>query len=111
LRLLREFAAERGGQTMILITGATGTVGSEIVKRLSAQGQPVRAVTRDLRKVNLNRLPHVEFVKGDFNDPDSMQRACLGVERAFLLSNSTERAEQQQVAFVKTAHRAASDTS
>jgi len=35
---------------MILITGATGTVGSEVVKRLSAQGVEVRALTRDLRK-------------------------------------------------------------
>jgi uncharacterized protein YbjT (DUF2867 family) len=35
---------------MILITGATGTVGSEVVKRLSAHGVQVRAVTRDLRR-------------------------------------------------------------
>lgn len=34
---------------MILITGATGTVGSEVVKRLSAKGVDVRAVTRDSR--------------------------------------------------------------
>ena len=44
---------------MILITGATGTVGSEVVKRLSAQGVQVRAVTRDLRKAEANPLPHV----------------------------------------------------
>ena len=35
---------------MILITGATGTVGSEVVKRLSAQGVQARAVTRELTK-------------------------------------------------------------
>jgi uncharacterized protein YbjT (DUF2867 family) len=90
---------------MILITGATGTVGSEIVKRLSAQGVQVRAVTRDVRKVAANRLPHLQFVQGDFDDPDSMRRACAGVERAFLLSNSTERAEQQQIAFVEVAQK------
>jgi uncharacterized protein YbjT (DUF2867 family) len=88
---------------VILITGATGTVGSEVVNRLSAQGKQVRAVTRDLNKVEANRLPHVQFVEGDFNDPDSMRRACSGVERAFLLSNSTERAEQQQITFVEVA--------
>src|SRR5215471_5660734 len=88
---------------MILITGATGTVGSEVVKGLSAQGIAVRAVTRDLHKVDGNRLPHVQFVKGDFDDADSIRSACSGVERAFLLSNSTERAEQQQIAFVKVA--------
>ncbi|MGH7493350.1 MAG: SDR family oxidoreductase [bacterium] len=90
---------------MILITGATGTVGSEVVKRLSAQGVQVRAVTRDLRKAEASPLPHVEFVKGDFDDLDSMQRACSGMERAFLLSNSTERAEQQQTAFVEVAKK------
>jgi uncharacterized protein YbjT (DUF2867 family) len=35
---------------MILITGATGTVGSEVVKRLSVQGIHARALTRDVAK-------------------------------------------------------------
>ena len=51
---------------MILITGATGTVGSEVVKRLSAQGVQVRAVTRDPRKAAANPLPHVRFVHRRF---------------------------------------------
>jgi NAD(P)-dependent dehydrogenase (short-subunit alcohol dehydrogenase family) len=88
---------------MILITGATGTVGSEVVKKLSAQGIQVRALTRDLHKAEANRLPHAQFVQGNFDDVDLMGRACSGVERAFLLTNSTERAEQQQIAFVKVA--------
>jgi uncharacterized protein YbjT (DUF2867 family) len=88
---------------VILITGATGTVGSEVVKRLSAQGKQVRAVTRGLQKAKSHRLPHVQFVKGDFDDPDSMRLACAGVDRAFLLTNSTERAEKQQIDFVRVA--------
>src|SRR4029077_117110 len=88
---------------MILITGATGTVGSEVVKRFSAQGIQARALTRDLGKVEADRFPHVEFVQGDFDDADSIRRACSGVEQAFLLSNSTEGAEQQQTAFVEAA--------
>jgi len=67
------------------------------------QGMQVRAVTRDLSKVEARRLPNVQFVKGDFDDLDSMRRVCSGMERAFLLTNSTERAEQQQIAFVKVA--------
>jgi uncharacterized protein YbjT (DUF2867 family) len=90
---------------MILITGATGTVGSEVIKRLSAQGKPIRAVTRDLKKAEANRLPHVEFFKADFDDPDSMREACAGAERAFLLTSSTERAEKQQIEFVRAAQR------
>jgi uncharacterized protein YbjT (DUF2867 family) len=90
---------------MILITGATGIVGSEVIKRLSAQGKEVRAVTRDLQKAGAHRLPHVQFVKADFDDPDSMRLACAGVERAFLLTNSTERAEKQQIDFVRVAQK------
>jgi len=52
---------------MILITGATGTVGNEVVKRLSAQGVPVCAVTRDLRKAQAHPPPHARFVQGGFN--------------------------------------------
>jgi nucleoside-diphosphate-sugar epimerase len=43
---------------MILITGATGTVGSEVVRRLSAEGVRVRAVTRDPAKADTIRLPN-----------------------------------------------------
>ena len=88
---------------MILITGATGTVGSEVVKRLSSKAIGARALTRDPRKAEANPLPHVKFVQGDFDYPESMRSACSGVERAFLLTNSTERAEQQQIAFVRVA--------
>ena len=61
---------------MILVTGATGTVGSEVVKRLSAHGIKARAVTRDLRKAEANSLPHIEFVQGDFDDAESIRPAC-----------------------------------
>jgi uncharacterized protein YbjT (DUF2867 family) len=90
---------------LILITGATGTVGKEVVKRLSAKAVPVRAVTRDPRKAAAESLPHVQFVEGDFDDPESMRRACAGVDRAFLLTNSTERAEEQQIAFARVAQQ------
>ena len=90
---------------MILITGATGTVGSEVVKRLSAHGIQVRALTRDPRKAEAHPLPHVRFVQGDFEDVESMRRACAGVDRAFLVTNSTERTEHQQIAFTRVAHQ------
>ncbi len=90
---------------MILISGATGTVGSEVIKRLSARGVQVRALTRDPRKADANRLPHVQFVQGDFEDVDSMRRACSGVDRAFLLTNSTERTEHLQIVFTRVAQQ------
>jgi uncharacterized protein YbjT (DUF2867 family) len=90
---------------MILITGATGTVGSEVVKRLSGHGIPVRAVTRDPRKADAYRLPHVHVVQGDFEDVDAMRRACADVDRAFLVTNSTARTEHQQIAFTRVARQ------
>jgi uncharacterized protein YbjT (DUF2867 family) len=47
----------------------------------------------------------VQFVQGDFQDVDSMRRACADVDRAFLLTNSTERTEHQQIAFTRVAHQ------
>ena len=90
---------------MILITGATGTVGSEVVKRLSSHGVQVRAVTRDPQKAEAQRLPHVHFVQGDFEEVDSMRRACAGVDRAFLVTNSTARTEHQQIGFTRVAQQ------
>jgi uncharacterized protein YbjT (DUF2867 family) len=55
---------------MILMTGATGTVGREVVTRLSAAGIAVRAVTRNPGNAGLIRLPHVEVVKGNFEDAE-----------------------------------------
>jgi uncharacterized protein YbjT (DUF2867 family) len=55
--------------------------------------------------VEAAQFPHIEFVQGDFDDTDSIRLACSGVEQAFLLSNSSERAEQQQIAFVEAARK------
>jgi uncharacterized protein YbjT (DUF2867 family) len=51
-------------------------------------------------------LPGVEFVRADFDDPASVRRALDGVDRAFLVTNSTERAEAQQLGFVQVARAA-----
>jgi uncharacterized protein YbjT (DUF2867 family) len=47
--------------------------------------------------------PGVSSTEGDFDDPASLRRALEGVDRAFLLTNSTERTEAQQIAFVEAA--------
>src|SRR5262249_45676881 len=47
--------------------------------------------------------PGVTSTEGDFDDPASLRGALEGVERAFLLTNSTERTEAQQIAFVEAA--------
>ena len=91
---------------MILVTGATGSNGTEILKLLSAQGVPARAMVRSPAKAGaIAALPGVETVAADFDDADSLDRILSGIERAFLLTNSTDRAEAQQLAFVAAAER------
>ncbi|UFS97019.1 NAD(P)H-binding protein [Nocardia huaxiensis] len=68
---------------MIVITGATGTIGSEIVGQLTARGVRFRAVTRDPARA---QLPDgVEVVRGDYADTASMAAAFAGAEAAFLV--------------------------
>lgn len=89
---------------MMLVTGATGNNGLEILKRLATQTLPVRAMVRNRdRATTISTLPNVEIVEGDFDRPETLLNALAGVDRAFLLTNSTERAEAQQLAFVDAA--------
>ncbi|MFC5182323.1 SDR family oxidoreductase [Actinomadura harenae] len=70
---------------MILVTGATGTVGRELVRVLAARGERVRAITRDPGKAG--RFPDgVETVRADFTDPASLLDAAKGVTAVFMLS-------------------------
>ncbi|TPE44714.1 SDR family oxidoreductase [Pontibacter mangrovi] len=75
--------------TTILVTGATGTVGREVVKQLSmVEGDlRVRAGVHSLIKgENLKRLPGVEIVEMDFEDPDSLHAAFTHVDKVFLIT-------------------------
>lgn len=92
---------------MILITGATGSNGTEIIKLLSSRSVRLRAMVRKPEAAKeIARLPGVELLVADFDDPASLERALSGVERAFLLTNSTEKAEVQQSSFVDAAKTA-----
>lgn len=71
---------------MILITGATGNVGSHLVDELVAAGAPVRAFVRDLAKGRELAARGVQPALGRFEDEAALRRALAGVERLFLLS-------------------------
>lgn len=90
---------------MLLVTGATGSNGTEIVKRLAAQNVPVRAMVRNRDRASAIALPNVDIVEADFDRPETLLSALVNVDRAFLLTNSTEHAEAQQLAFVDAAHQ------
>jgi len=71
--------------TLILVIGANGTVGSEVVKQLVQGGHRVRALVRDT--VKAQKLgTSVEVVKGDLAKPETLAAAFVGVDKAFVLS-------------------------
>jgi len=90
----------------ILITGATGNIGGELTKRLSDQETPFRAMVRSRKGADaIAAMETADLVVADFNDSDSLANALGGIERAFLLTNSSEQAEAQQCTFVDVAKR------
>lgn len=91
----------------MLITGATGNIGRELTKILVKQGIRFRAMVRsDSDAKAVTQLPGVEVVEGDFDNAASLINALRGIQRAFLLTPSSEKAEQQQLRFVEQARLA-----
>src|SRR5579859_1096854 len=74
---------------MILVAGATGTVGRELVAELSRRGAKVRAMSRSPGAVPVPRV--VETVAADLGDPGTLGVALRGVERVFVLASGPDR--------------------
>ncbi|WP_343620618.1 NmrA family NAD(P)-binding protein [Ralstonia sp.] len=68
----------------ILVTGATGRVGRQVVNQLVNRGADVRALVRDPSKADFPAT--VNVVQGDMLDLDSLRRAFVGVRTLFLLN-------------------------
>jgi uncharacterized protein YbjT (DUF2867 family) len=64
---------------VILLTGATGTVGSALLRRLTSEGKPVRALVRDPGHLGDQRV-RVQIALGDLADPPSFRNALRGVD-------------------------------
>ncbi|RKN43468.1 NAD(P)H-binding protein [Micromonospora endolithica] len=81
---------------MILVTGATGTVGREVTSILSARGAPVRALSRDPAAA---RLPDgVEVVAGDLGEPATLAPHLDGVDAVLLVWPFTDSETARTVA-------------
>jgi len=69
---------------MMVIIGATGQVGGEVLRRLVQRDVPVRALVRDPAKAESVRRRGVETVEGDFARPETLVRALEGADTMFL---------------------------
>lgn len=90
-------------QTPILVVGATGNVGTELVTQLLHDGHRVRALTRDARNAAERLGPEVEIVEGDLDDPASLAAAVRGVEIASLATSPSPLLGRQEVNFIDAA--------
>ena len=72
----------------ILVTGATGYVGSRLRRRLEADGRRVRCLTRRQTGLALRAGEATEIVEGDVLNGESLGRALVGVESAYYLIHS-----------------------
>src|ERR671931_2440697 len=72
---------------MILLTGATGTIGSALLRRLTAAGEPVRCLVRDPRRLGEQRV-RVQIALGDLGNPASFRHALRGVDTVVHLGAS-----------------------
>ncbi len=64
---------------MLLLTGATGLLGSTLLRRLLSEGTPVRCLVRDPRRLGAQRV-RVQIALGDLADPPSFRNALRGVQ-------------------------------
>lgn len=101
----------------ILVAGATGKQGGSVVRALLREGRSVRALTRDPASTTGQALAAqgVEVVKGDFNDPASLDAAMAGVGGVFSVQMGSHPGDPETEivtgrALIEAAHRAGVDT-
>jgi uncharacterized protein YbjT (DUF2867 family) len=84
-------------EPLILVTGATGTLGSEVVKQLVAAQRRVRALVRSPAKAAFGSS--VEVVQGDLSRPETLGPAFTGVDKALVVANGVDLARLKGNAF------------
>lgn len=95
----REVGRPRDGYPappMLLLTGATGPVGSALLRRLIAAGVPVRVLVRDPKRLGAERV-RVQLSLGDLADPPSFRNALRGVKTVVHLAAASRDQPQGSI--------------
>jgi len=90
---------------MILVTGATGTVGRPLILELKERRASFRVLTRDPKKAR-NLLGDVDCAVGDVSRPETVAKALAGMEAAFLLSPLEPSLPAWEAGFARAARQA-----
>src|SRR5438445_11606142 len=90
----------------VLVTGATGTIGRDLVKIFSENGVPVQAGVRDQAKARNQFGADIALATFDFEDDSSFAGALDGVAKVFLLPPLLPNQVQLTSTFVDAAKRA-----
>ena len=92
----------------ILVTGATGNVGSGLIPNLINLGTEVRALVRDESKAQGLKDAGVEVVVGDLDKPDTLDAAFRGVDKIFPITPPNPNQVSQAKNGIQAAKRAGS---
>ena len=93
-------------KSTVLVSGATGAIGSGLVPALLAAGVRVKALVRNPAKAEPLRAQGVQVVIGDLDDPQTLPAAVSGVDRIFLLTWNGPTAVQQATNLIRAAKEA-----
>lgn len=88
---------------MLLVTGATGNVGSQVVRELRGRDVSVRAFVRSLDKAAEKLGDGVELAAGDFSDSESLRQALRGVTAVFVTSADGPHKVEHEIAVIDAA--------
>src|SRR5437879_9717988 len=101
--LLEVAADPRETAALVTVTGSTGTIGSELVRLLSAAGVGTRALHRDVRKTRA--LPNVTWVHADLDDARRLRVALDSTDRLFLLTGNEPDFARTKIGVVRSGGR------
>jgi uncharacterized protein YbjT (DUF2867 family) len=90
----------------ILVTGVTGNIEGEVVKHLVDKKMPLRALVRDRAKASKLATQGIELAQGDFSQPNSLDAALQGIDKAFLVMPNNPHQVELECNFIDAAKRA-----
>jgi uncharacterized protein YbjT (DUF2867 family) len=89
----------------ILVTGATGNIGGEVIRELLKRKVSIRGLVRDSKKAIELTKQGVELAIGDLSQPETLNAALQDIEKAFLVLPSLPNQVELECAFIDAAKR------